>query len=89
MDKNEIINLEKTLNHFIGRNVIVIQGGFLQSQYSILKFKYFIEYDVLNILSEENENFIKINLNQIYQLEKNEKNIKFYLDNDTTICLTI
>jgi len=89
MDKNEIINLEKKLNHFIGRNVIVFQGGFLQSQYSIPKVKYFIEYDVLTIFSEENENFIKINLNQIYQLENEEKSIKFYLDNDATICITI
>lgn len=82
-------NLEEKLNKFIGKNVIIIQDGFLKSEYSILKLTYFIEYEILNITDEESNNYLKINLNQIYKIENNEKEIKLFLDNDIIICLTI
>ena len=82
-------NLEKKLNKFIGKNVIIIQDGFLKSEYSIHKLNYFIKYEILNIIDKESNNYLKINLNQIYKIENNEKEIRLYLDNDTIICLTI
>ncbi len=89
MVQNANNNLEEKLNKFIGKNVIVTLDGFLKNKYSIHKLKYFIEYETLNITDEESENYLKINLNQIYKMEINEKDIKLYLDNDTIICLNI
>ena len=89
MVKNTNINLKEKLDKFIGKNVIITQDGFLKNKYSIHKLKYFIEYEILNITDEESKNYLKINLNQIYQIEINEKDIKLYLDNDTIICLGI
>lgn len=82
-------NLIEFFKNFLEKNVIVIQDGFLPCRYSIAKFNFFIEDEILNIESKENKNYLKINLNQIYNLEFNENEIKFYLDNDTTICLMI
>ena len=82
-------NLEEKLNELIGKNVIITQDGFLKNKYSIHKLTYFIKYEILNIADEESNNYLKINLNQVYKIETNEKNIKLYLDNDTIICLTI
>ena len=84
-----IDSLEEKLNEFNEKNVVITQNGFLQNKYSIHKLKYFIEYEILNIIDEERENYLKININQIYKMEINEKNIKLYLDNDIIICLTI
>lgn len=84
-----INSLEEKLNEFNEKNVVITQDGFLQNKYSIHKLKYFIEYEILNIIDEESENYLKINVNQIYKMEINEKNIKLYLDNDTIICLAI
>lgn len=82
-------DLEEKLNHFIRKSVTIIQDGFLKSEYSIHKLNYFIEYEILNITDEESNNYLNINLNQIYKIENNETEIKLYLDNDTIICLTI
>ena len=89
MIQNTNNSLEKKLNEFIGKNIIIIQDGFLKNKYSIHKLKYFIEYEILNITDDESQNYLKINLNQIYKMKINEKDIKLYLDNDTIICLAI
>lgn len=89
MIQNTSNNLEEKLNDFIEKNVIIIQDGFLKSEYSMHKLNYFIEYEILNITDEESNNYLKINLNQIYKIENNKKEIKLYLDNDTIICITI
>ena len=81
--------LEEKLNEFIGKDVIITQDGFLKNKYSIHKLKYLIEYEILNITDEESQNYLKINLNQIYKMEINEKDIKLYLDNDTIISIAI
>lgn len=47
-----------------------------------------ITHFILHI-HEESNNYLKINLNQIYKIENNKKEIKLYLDNDTIIYLTI
>lgn len=82
-------NLEEKLNELQGKNVIISQEGFLKNKYSIYKLKYFIEYEILNIIDEKSQNYLKINLNQIYKIEIYKKDIKLYLDNDTIISLKI
>lgn len=82
-------NLEEGLNKFIGRSAIIIQNGFIESEYSIEKLKYCIEYEILTIADEEDTNYIQININQIYKIEKSEKEIKFCLDNDLNITIKI
>ena len=89
MIQNTNNSLEEKLKKFIGENVTITQDGFLKNKYSIHKLKYFIEYEILNIADEESQNYLKINLNQIYKIEINEKDIILYLDNDTIICLSI
>ncbi len=87
MIQNTNNNLERKLNEFIGKDIAIIQDGFLKSKYSIHKLKYCIEYEILNIANEENNNYLKINLNQIYKIKNNKKEIILYLDNDTILTL--
>lgn len=82
-------NLEQILNNFNDKTVIVNQCGFVESIHSINEFKYFIEYDVLNIIDENSGNYIKINLNQIYKIENEKDKVIFYLDNDISVILSI
>lgn len=89
MVQNTNNSLEEKLNEFMGKNVVITQDGFLKNRYSIYKLKYFIEYEILNITDDESKNYLKINLNQIYKIEINEKDIKLYLDNDTIISIAI
>ena len=80
-------SLEKRLNEFIGTNAIIMQDGFIESKYWVEKLKYSIEYENLTIADKEGTNYLKINLNQIYNIDKNEKEIKLYLDNDLNITI--
>ena len=89
MVQNTNSSLEEKLNEFIKKNVNITQNGFQKNKYSIHKLKYFIEYEILNITDEESQSYLRINLNQIYKIKINEKDIKLYLDNDTIICIAI
>ena len=80
-------SLEEKLNEFIGTNTIIMQNGFIEGKWSIEKLKYSIEYETLTIADDKNTNYLKINLNQIYNIDKNDKEIKFYLDNDLNITI--
>ena len=80
-------NLEEKLNEFKGTNAIIMQEGFIECEYLIEKLKYSIEYETLTIADKEDTNYLKINLNQIYNIDKNDKEIKFYLDNDLNITI--
>lgn len=82
-------SLEEKLNEFIGTNAIIMQNGFIECEYLIEKLKYSIECETLTIADEEGTNYLKINLNQIYKIDKNDKEIKFYLDNDLNITIKI
>ena len=73
MEKNIIEDLEKNLKNLKQKNVIINQKGFLESKYLINNLKYFIESDILNILDEKEQNYIKINLNQVYKIYNKEK----------------
>ena len=82
-------NLEEKLNEFMGTNAIIIQEGFVECEYLIEKLKYSIKHETLTIANKEGTNYLKINLNQIYNIDKSEKEIKFYLDNDLNITIKI
>ena len=81
--------LEKNLNKFLGQNVTIIQDGFIQSCFMINYLKFIIEYEILNIFDESGNFYLKINLNQVYKIDFDEKNIKLVLDYDTTIALVL
>ena len=89
MLKNATDDLEKILDGFIKKDVIINQNGFIESTYSIDKLKYIIEYDILNILDDNSKNYLKINLNQVYKIENEKNRLMFYLDNDTIITLSL
>ena len=80
-------SLEEKLNEFIGTNAIIMQNGFIEVKWSIEKLKYSIEYETLTIADEESTNYLKINLNQIYNIDKKDNEFKFYLDNDLNISI--
>ena len=82
-------NLEEKLNEYKETNAIIMQEGFIECGYSIEKLNYSIEYETLTIADKEGTNYLKINLNQIYNIDKNDKEIKFYLDNDLNISIKI
>ena len=84
-----IEDIESNLKKFIGESVVIVQHGFLEAKYLINKLNYSITYDVLNITDEKSDNYLKINLNQIYKIENNEKEIKLYLDNDIIVSISI
>lgn len=83
-----INNLERNIKNFIGQDVEIIQNGFVENKYNLLGMKYFIEEDILNIIDEKNENYLKININQIYKVENNENSIKISMDNDLFIMIS-
>ena len=89
MVQNYSFNLEEKLNKFLGQNVIIIQDGFIQSCFMINYLKFIIEYEILNIFDESGNFYLKINLNQVYKINLDEKNIKLFLDYDTAIALVL
>ena len=78
-------NLEKKLRECEGKNMVVLQEGFIQSKNEINRMKYKIANEILSIIGEKT--YIKINLNQIYNIVQNEDKIELFLDNDTMIIL--
>lgn len=82
-------NLEKSLKKFIGRDILIIQDGFLESKQLMRKMTYFVEEEILNINDQKREYYLKINLNQIYKVEDIEKGIKIYIDNDTEFSILL
>ena len=89
MVQNYSFNLEEKLNEFLGQNVTIIQDGFIQSCFMINNLKFIIEYEILNIFDESSNFYLKINLNQVYKIDFDEKNIKLFLDYDSTIALVL
>ena len=89
MVQNYSFNLEEKLNKFLGQNVTIIQDGFIQSCFMINNLKFIIEYEILNIFDESSNFYLKINLNQVYKIDFDDKNIKLFLDYDTTIALLL
>ena len=89
MNNNTNNQLEKILNNFIEKSIIVNQNGFLESSYCIEFLTYFIKEDILNVEDKKSNIYIKINLNQIYKIENEKDKMLLYLDNDTIITFTL
>ena len=79
--------LQKNLDQLKGKNIGIVQGGFLQSKYDIQNTQYFEENEILNIIDGENGNYLKINLNQAYKIDSDQDKTKIYLDNDLIITI--
>lgn len=87
--QEKIENLEEKINTWNGKNITILQKGFLESKYEIDNLSYKVEYENLEINSQNNKNYIKINLNQIYEIEIKNSEIEIYLDNDIKVNLTL
>ena len=87
--QEKIKMLEEKINIWNGKNIIILQKGFLESKYEINSLSYKVEYENLEINSQNNKNYIKINLNQIYEIEIKNSEIEIYLDNDIKVNLTL
>ena len=79
--------LEDSLKEYINKNITIIQEGFIESKYNINNVKYNIEEDILNIIDNEDKNYLGININQIYKIDNKEKRLKIYMDNDIQITI--
>ena len=83
------ISIENNLKKFKDNNIIIEQLGFIESHFKLKNFEYKIEYDILKLYDKNSENFITINLNQIYNTIYEQDKLTLYLDNDTIITLEI
>lgn len=78
---NEI--LKNKIKELDGNKITIIQEGFIENKFFIESAKCNIKFDVLKI--ENKECYIKINLNQVCNIEYLQNEIKLDLDNDTKI----
>lgn len=84
--ENVINNLKQKLNEFVGLPLLVTQSGFLPSRFVIQKMNFEVEYDILNITDDNSQSYIKINLNQIYNVDILDA-ITIFMDNDVIVNL--
>lgn len=87
MQSNIYNTIIENIKQFNKKKVILKQLGFLESKFVFEIFCYSLNNDILIIKDEKNDVFIKININEIYNLEMTEKAILIYMDNDTKIKL--
>ena len=83
------ISIENNLKKFKDNNIIIEQLGFIESHFKLKNFEYKIKYDILKLYDKNSENFITINLNQIYNTIYEQEKLTLYLENDTIITLEI
>lgn len=86
--ENNFNSVNNFLINMKGKSLTILQSGFLNCEFNILELKYLVEYEILNILDNKTNNYLKINLNQIYKIENNKSKIILYSDNDTIITLS-
>ena len=79
-----MFNLQENLKKICRRKNSNSKDGFLQSKFVLNGLVYEIENDLLKISDEKNDCYIKINLNQVYRADNEERKIKLYVDNDAT-----
>ncbi len=79
--------INNILDKLIGKKIIIALDGFLKLQYTINSLNYHIEYDILKITDNSSDNYLIINMTQIYDFNLTETSITIYLDNDTTISI--
>lgn len=89
MENKVIEKLIKTLEKFNQKNIKINQTGFISNQVFIKKLKYKIEYDVLKIEDIQEEIYVYINLNQVYETQIEDTQILLKLDNDTQIKMSL
>ena len=80
-----ICNVKDFLSYFLDKSIVITQDGFLKSQFSIKKFAFLFDYEILKVSDTNGTNYLSINLNQVYNFENFDNLLKFYLDNDTII----
>lgn len=79
--------INNILDKLIGKKITIALDGFLKLQYTINSLNYYIEYDILKITDNSSDNYLIINMTQIYDFNLTETSITIYLDNDTTISI--
>ena len=82
LSKN-IEEVKKFLEKIKDKEILILIDGFLNSKIIFKKMLFNINIDVLTINCEDES--IAINLNQIYDVEIKENELKMYLDNDLII----
>ena len=87
--QEQIKNLIERIYEWKEKDIIISQNGFLKSKYEIENLNYKVKYEILEISSQNNENYIKINLNQIYKIDIQNNEIEISLDNDINIKLIL
>lgn len=88
--KNKISDiLISNIEQYKKNNIFVCQDGFIQNKFAIENINFKLENDILMLNSEVSDEFIKININQIYSIEMQSSYILIFMDNDTKIKIEI
>lgn len=77
--------IEEKIIELKNNKLVINQKGFITSQICINEMIYNIKSDILNISDKSSQNYININLNQVFNFEVINNMIRFELDNDTII----
>ena len=88
MEREMIVKFEEYLNKKKQKQLRIRQKGFMIDQFFIEKFMYKVQDDILSLRDEDEDVYLSLNLNQVYQVEIGEKQIILFLDNDTEIQLS-
>ena len=88
MEREMIVKFEEYLNKKKQKQLRIRQKGFMIDQFFIEKLMYKVQDDILSLRDEDEEVYLSLNLNQVYQVEIGEKQIILFLDNDTEIQLS-
>jgi hypothetical protein len=88
MEREMIVKFEEYLNKKKQKQLRIRQKGFMIEQFFIEKLMYKVQDDILSLRDEDEDVYLSLNLNQVYQVEIGEKQIILFLDNDTEIQLS-
>lgn len=88
MEREMIVKFEEYLNKKKQKQLRIRQKGFMIDQFFIEKLVYKVQDDILSLRDEDEDVYLSLNLNQVYQVEIGEKQIILFLDNDTEIQLS-
>ena len=88
MEREMIVKFEEYLNRKKQKQLRIRQKGFMIDQFFIEKLMYKVQDDILSLRDEDEDAYLSLNLNQVYQVEIGEKQIILFLDNDTEIQLS-
>ena len=88
MEREMIVKFEEYLKKKKQKQLRIRQKGFMIDQFFIEKLMYKVQDDILSLRDEDEDVYLSLNLNQVYQVEIGEKQIILFLDNDTEIQLS-